>query len=159
MNIKVLCVGRLKEKFYMEACAEFKKRISRYANIEIAEVADEKAPEQLSPALMEQVKNAEGQRLMDRLLPGEYLIAMDIRGKELTSPELSVLMEEVMQSGKSRVAFAVGGSLGLSDAVLQRADKRVSFGKPTFSHQIFRVMLLEQIYRAFKIMRGEPYHK
>lgn len=159
MNIKVLCVGRLKEKFYMEACAEFKKRISRYANIEIAEVADEKAPEQLSPALMEQVKNAEGQRLMDRLLPGEYLIAMDIRGKELTSPELSVLMEEVMQSGKSRVAFAIGGSLGLSDAVLQRADKRVSFGKPTFSHQIFRVMLLEQIYRAFKIMRGEPYHK
>ena len=159
MNIKVLCVGRLKEKFYMEACAEFKKRISRYANMEIAEVADEKAPEQLSPALMEQVKNAEGQRLMDRLLPGEYLIAMDIRGKELTSPELSVLMEEVMQSGKSRVAFAIGGSLGLSDAVLQRADKRVSFGKPTFSHQIFRVMLLEQIYRAFKIMRGEPYHK
>lgn len=159
MNIKVLCVGRLKEKFYMEACAEFKKRISRYANIEIAEVADEKAPEQLSPALMEQVKNAEGQRLMDRLLPGEYLIAMDIRGKELTSPELSVLMEEVMQSGKSRVAFAIGGSLGLSDAVLQRADKRVSFGKPTFSHQIFRIMLLEQIYRAFKIMRGEPYHK
>ncbi|MDD6045774.1 MAG: 23S rRNA (pseudouridine(1915)-N(3))-methyltransferase RlmH [Clostridia bacterium] len=159
MNIKVLCVGRLKEKFYMEACAEFKKRISRYANMEIAEVADEKAPEQLSPALMEQVKNAEGQRLMDRLLPGEYLIAMDIRGKELTSPELSALMEEVMQSGKSRVAFAIGGSLGLSDAVLQRADKRVSFGKPTFSHQIFRVMLLEQIYRAFKIMRGEPYHK
>ena len=159
MNIKVLCVGRLKEKFYMEACAEFKKRISRDANMEIAEVADEKAPEQLSPALMEQVKNAEGQRLMDRLLPGEYLIAMDIRGKELTSPELSALMEEVMQSGKSRVAFAIGGSLGLSDAVLQRADKRVSFGKPTFSHQIFRVMLLEQIYRAFKIMRGEPYHK
>lgn len=159
MNIKVLCVGRLKEKFYMEACAEFKKRISRYANMEIAEVANEKAPEQLSPALMEQVKNAEGQRLMDRLLPGEYLIAMDIRGKELTSPELSALMEEVMQSGKSRVAFAIGGSLGLSDAVLQRADKRVSFGKPTFSHQIFRVMLLEQIYRAFKIMRGEPYHK
>lgn len=159
MNIKVLCVGRLKEKFYVEACAEFKKRISRYANMEIAEVADEKAPEQLSPALMEQVKNAEGQRLMDRLLPGEYLIAMDIRGKELTSPELSALMEEVMQSGKSRVAFAIGGSLGLSDAVLQRADKRVSFGKPTFSHQIFRVMLLEQIYRAFKIMRGEPYHK
>ena len=159
MNIKVLCVGRLKEKFYMEACAEFKKRISRYANMEIAEVANEKAPEQLSPALMEQVKNAEGQRLMDRLLPGEYLIAMDIRGKELNSPELSALMEEVMQSGKSRVAFAIGGSLGLSDAVLQRADKRVSFGKPTFSHQIFRVMLLEQIYRAFKIMRGEPYHK
>ena len=159
MNIKVLCVGRLKEKFYMEACAEFKKRISRYANIEIAEVADEKAPEQLSPALMEQVKNAEGQRLMDRLLPGEYLIAMDIRGKELTSPELSVLMEEVMQSGKSRITFAIGGSLGLSDAVLQRADKRVSFGKPTFSHQIFRVMLLEQIYRGFQILNHTKYHK
>lgn len=159
MKVKVLCVGRLKEKFYVQACDEFKKRISRYGEIEIAEVNDEKAPEQLSPALMEQVKTAEGKRILERVLPGEYLIAMDLKGKELTSPELSQLMEEVMNSGKSRIDFAVGGSLGLSAEVLSRADKRISFGKPTFSHQIFRIMLLEQIYRAFKIMRGEPYHK
>ena len=159
MNVKVLCVGRLKEKFYTEACNEFKKRISRYADIEIVEVNDEKAPEQLSPALMEQVKDAEGKRMLDRLLPGEYLIAMDLKGKEVTSPELASLMEDVMNSGKSRIAFAIGGSLGLSNDVLMRADKRISFGKPTFSHQIFRIMLMEQIYRAFKIMRGEPYHK
>lgn len=159
MNVRVLCVGRLKEKFYTEACDEFKKRISRYADIEIAEVNDEKAPEQLSPAIMEQVKNAEGKRLLDRLFPGEYVIAMDLKGKELTSPELSALIEDAMNSGKSRIAFMIGGSLGLSYEVLQRADKRISFGKPTFSHQIFRIMLLEQIYRAFKIMRGEPYHK
>ena len=159
MKVKVLCVGRLKEKFYVQACDEFKKRISRYGEIEIAEVNDEKAPEQLSPALMEQVKTAEGKRILERVLPGEYFIAMDLKGKELTSPELSQLMEEVMNSGKSRIDFAVGGSLGLSAEVLSRADKRISFGKPTFSHQIFRIMLLEQIYRAFKIMRGEPYHK
>ena len=159
MKVKVLCVGRLKEKFYVQACDEFKKRISRYGEIEIAEVNDEKAPEQLSPALMEQVKTAEGKRILERVLPGEYLIAMDLKGKELTSPELSQLMEEVMNSGKSRIDFAVGGSLGLSAEVLSRADKRISFGKPTFSHQIFRIMLLEQIYRAFKIMRNESYHK
>lgn len=159
MNVRILCVGRLKEKFYADACAEFKKRISRYADMDIVEVNDEKAPEQLSPALMQQVKEAEGRRLLDRLFPGEYLIAMDLKGKELTSPELSALMEDAMNSGKSRIAFAIGGSLGLSDEVLRRADHRISFGKPTFSHQIFRIMLLEQIYRAFKIMRGEPYHK
>ena len=159
MNVKVLCVGKLKEKFYTEACNEFKKRISRYADIEIIEVNDEKAPEQLSPALMEQVKDAEGKRMLEKVLPGEYLIAMDLKGKELTSPELSQLMEEVMNSGKSKISFAIGGSLGLSAEVLARADKRISFGKPTFSHQIFRIMLLEQIYRAFKIMRNEPYHK
>lgn len=159
MNVKIVCVGRLKEKFYTEACNEFKKRISRYADTEICEVNDEKAPEQLSPALMEQVKDAEGKKILDRVLPGEFLIAMDLKGKELTSPELSQLMEEVMNSGKSRITFAIGGSLGLSAEVLNRADKRISFGKPTFSHQIFRIMLLEQIYRAFKIMRNEPYHK
>ncbi len=159
MRVNVLCVGRLKEKFYAEACAEFKKRISRYADMDIIEVNDEKAPEQLSAALMEQVKDAEGKRILEKIVTGEYIIAMDLKGKELTSPELSELMEEVMNSGKSRISFIIGGSLGLSDDVLKRADKRISFGKPTFSHQIFRIMLLEQIYRAFKIMRGEPYHK
>ena len=159
MRVNVLCVGKLKEKFYAEACAEFKKRISRYADMDIIEVNDEKAPEQLSAALMEQVKDAEGKRLLEKTVQGEYIIAMDLKGKELTSPELSQLMEEVMNGGKSRISFVIGGSLGLSDEVLKRADKRISFGKPTFSHQIFRIMLLEQIYRAFKIMRGEPYHK
>jgi len=159
MRVNVLCVGKLKEKFYAEACAEFKKRISRYADMDIIEVNDEKAPEQLSAALMEQVKDAEGKRLLEKTVQGEYIIAMDLKGKELTSPELSELMEEVMNGGKSRISFVIGGSLGLSDEVLKRADKRISFGKPTFSHQIFRIMLLEQIYRAFKIMRGEPYHK
>lgn len=159
MRVNVLCVGKLKEKFYADACAEFKKRISRYADMDIIEVNDEKAPEQLSAALMEQVKDAEGKRLLEKTVQGEYVIAMDLKGKELTSPELSELMEEVMNGGKSRISFVIGGSLGLSDEVLKRADKRISFGKPTFSHQIFRIMLLEQIYRAFKIMRGEPYHK
>ena len=159
MRVNVLCVGKLKEKFYAEACAEFKKRISRYADMDIIEVNDEKAPEQLSAALMEQVKDAEGKRLLEKTVQGEYIIAMDLKGKELTSPELSELMEEVMNGGKSRISFVIGGSLGLSDEVLKRADKRISFGKPTFSHQILRIMLLEQIYRAFKIMRGEPYHK
>ena len=134
MRFRVLCVGKLKEGFYRDACHEFCKRLSRYAQVEILEVPDEKAPEQLSPAQRSQVKEAEGQRLLAKVSEGDWVVALDI-------------------------AFLIGGSLGLSDAVLGRADQRISFGPPTFSHQLFRVMLLEQLYRACKINAGEPYHK
>ncbi len=159
MTVKLICVGRLKEKFYAEACAEFKKRISRFAEVNIIEVADEKAPEQLSPAEMGRVKRAEGERILSRVAPGEYLIAMDLKGDQLSSPELASRVQGIMNSGGSKIAFAIGGSLGLSPEVLQRADLALCFGRPTFSHQIFRIMLLEQIYRCFKIINNEPYHK
>lgn len=159
MNIKVLCVGRLKERFYTEACAEFKKRISRFSQLEIVEVPDEKAPEQLSLAEAEQVKRAEGERLLSKISPGEYVIAMDLAGEQLSSVELASRLQSIMTGGHSRISFIIGGSLGLSPEVLRRADMRLCFGRPTFSHQIFRVMLLEQVYRSFKIINNEPYHK
>ena len=159
MRFRVLCVGKLKEGFYRDACHEFCKRLSRYAQVEILEVPDEKAPEQLSPAQRSQVKEAEGQRLLAKVSEGDWVVALDIAGEPLSSPQLAQRLQQWNNQGKSRFAFLIGGSLGLSDAVLARADQRISFGPPTFSHQLFRVMLLEQLYRACKINAGEPYHK
>lgn len=159
MTIRILCIGKLKERFYADAVAEFVKRLSRYASVEIVELADERAPEQLSLAQQQQVKAAEGKRMLARVGEGDFLVAMDLRGTELASEQLAEHLQGWMNGGKSRIAFAIGGSLGLSEEVLARADFRLSFGKPTFSHQIFRIMLLEQVYRAFKIIGGEPYHK
>ena len=159
MRFRVLCVGKLKEGFYRDACHEFCKRLSRYAQVEILEVPDEKAPEQLSPAQRSQVKEAEGQRLLAKVSEGDWMVALDIAGEPLSSPQLAQRLQQWNNQGKSRFAFLIGGSLGLSDAVLGRADQRISFGPPTFSHQLFRVMLLEQLYRACKINAGEPYHK
>ena len=146
MTVKLICVGRLKEKFYGDACAEFKKRISRFADVNIIEVSDER-------------KRAEGERILAKVAPVDYLIAMDLKGEQLTSTEMASRLQGIMNSGGSRIDFVIGGSLGLSYEVIQRADLRLCFGKPTFSHQIFRIMLLEQIYRCFKIINNEPYHK
>ena len=159
MKLRIICVGRLKEKFYEDAVNEFKKRLSRYAETEIVELPDEKAPEKLSAAELEQVKLAEGRRILARLTESDTVIALDIAGKQLSSTELAERLSVYMLGGKSRLAFIIGGSNGLSSEVLERAELRLSFSKMTFSHQIFRVMLLEQLYRAFKINAGEPYHK
>lgn len=159
MKLRILCVGKLKERFYTDAVNEFKKRISRFAEIEIVELADEKAPEKLSKAELLLVKQAECSRILERLQDGETVIALDINGKQLSSTELADKLNSYMLEGRSRLAFIIGGSNGLSDEVLARADFRLSFSKLTFSHQVFRVMLLEQLYRAFKIINNEPYHK
>lgn len=159
MRMRILCIGKLKERFYKDACAEFCKRLSRYAEVEIVELPDEKAPEQLSEAQKAQVKAAEGSRMLSRIGEGEQVIALDIAGEQLSSPQLAARMQGWLNSGKSRLCFLIGGSLGLAPEALDRADVRISFGPPTFSHQLFRVMLLEQLYRACKINAGEPYHK
>ncbi|MBQ9833262.1 MAG: 23S rRNA (pseudouridine(1915)-N(3))-methyltransferase RlmH [Clostridia bacterium] len=159
MTVKIICVGKLKERFYEDAVKEFAKRLSRYASFDIIEVSDEKAPEQLCSSQKTQVKRCEGERILAHIQSGEYVIATAIDGKMLKSEELSEKLSDIMLSGKSRIVFVIGGSLGLSDEVLARADFKLSFGKATFSHQIFRIMLLEQIYRSFKIMNNEPYHK
>lgn len=159
MRIRILCIGKLKERFYRDACAEFCKRLSRYAEVEIIELADEKAPERLSPAQKARVKAAEGSRMLERLSEEELVVALDIAGEQLSSPQLAVRIQGWLNGGKSRLSFLIGGSLGLSPQVLGRADARLSFGPPTFSHQLFRVMLLEQLYRAWRINAGEPYHK
>lgn len=159
MKLRVICVGRLKEKFYTDAVNEFKKRLSRFAEVEIVELADEKAPEKLSDAELEQIKLAEGRRILAKLADGETVVALEIRGVQLSSTELADKLKNLMLEGKSRIAFIIGGSNGLSSEVLARADFKLSFSKMTFSHQIFRIMLMEQLYRAFKIINNEPYHK
>lgn len=159
MKLRIVCVGRLKEKFYTDAVNEFKKRLSRFAEVEIVELADEKAPEKLSDAELEQIKLAEGRRILGKIADGETVVALDIRGIQLSSTELAEKLNAYMLEGKSRIAFIIGGSNGLSVEVLSRADLKLSFSKMTFSHQIFRIMLVEQLYRAFKIINNEPYHK
>ena len=159
MKITVLCVGKIKEKYFTDAIAEYAKRIGRYHKLEIVEVADEKTPDGASAALAEQIKAREGERLLKNMKDGAYVVALAIEGKELSSVELSQKLDKLAAYGDSHVVFVIGGSLGLSSQVLSRADYRLSFSKMTFPHQLMRVVLLEQIYRCCKITAGEPYHK
>ena len=159
VNILIITVGKLKEKYLKQGIEEFVKRMSGYAKLEIIEVADEKAPEVLSLAEMEQVKQKEGERILSKISQDTYVIALAINGKMKSSEELADDLDKLATYGKSKVAFVIGGSLGLSDAVLQRANDKLSFSKMTFPHQLMRLILVEQIYRAFRINRGEPYHK
>ncbi|MEK4876416.1 23S rRNA (pseudouridine(1915)-N(3))-methyltransferase RlmH [Bacillus sp. FSL W8-0102] len=159
MNISIVTVGKLKEKYLKQGIEEYLKRLSAYAKVEIIEVADEKAPETLSESEMEQVKQKEGARILAKLQPDTHVIALAIEGKMYTSEQFSAHIDQLATYGKSKIAFIIGGSLGLSSQVLKRADETISFSKMTFPHQLMRLILLEQVYRAFRIMRGEPYHK
>jgi 23S rRNA (pseudouridine1915-N3)-methyltransferase len=159
VNISIITIGKLKEKYLKAGIDEYLKRLSSYAKIEVIEMSDEKAPEELSPAEMEQVKQKEGEKLLSKLSPDTYVIALAIDGKMKSSEELADSLDKLATYGKSKIAFVIGGSLGLSQAVLNRADEKLSFSKMTFPHQLMRLILLEQVYRAFRINRGEPYHK
>ncbi len=159
MNISVISVGKIKEKYLRDGIDEYKKRLSRYCNIELIEVMDEKAPENLSEKEEDQIKIKEGQAILKHIKEGTYVIALAINGKLLSSEELSDMLSNLGLTGKSSIAFVIGGSLGLSKEVLDRADYKLSFSKMTFPHQLMRMILLEQVYRGFKIMKGEPYHK
>ncbi|PAQ14101.1 23S rRNA (pseudouridine(1915)-N(3))-methyltransferase RlmH [Bacillaceae bacterium SAOS 7] len=159
MNISIITVGKLKEKYLKQGIDEYTKRLSAYAKIEIIEVADEKAPEELSPTELEQVKNKEGERILAKISLDAYVIALAIEGKMKTSEELAKQLDQLATYGKSKVAFVIGGSLGLGKDVMQRANDTLSFSKMTFPHQLMRLILVEQVYRSFRIMRGEPYHK
>jgi 23S rRNA (pseudouridine1915-N3)-methyltransferase len=154
-----MVVGKLKEKYLKTGIDEYLKRMSSYAKIEIVEIPDEKAPEVLSAAEMEQVKQKEGEKLLAKLSQDSYVIALAIDGKMKSSEELADSLDKLATYGKSKIAFVIGGSLGLSDEVLKRADEKLSFSKMTFPHQLMRLILLEQVYRAFRINRNEPYHK
>lgn len=159
MNIQIITVGKLKEKYLKQGISEYQKRLSAYAKVEIIEVADEKAPEQLSETEMEQVKDAEGERILAKIGPDVHVIALAIEGKQQTSEQLAKNLDQLATYGKSKIAFIIGGSLGLSQNVLKRSNAQLSFSKMTFPHQLMRLILLEQIYRAFRINKGEPYHK
>ncbi len=159
IKLKIIAVGKLKENFYTAAIDEFSKRLSRYAEIEFVEIPDEKAPDKMSNADLERLKSIEGEKILSRITDNETVILTDLRGKQLSSVELAERISDYMVIGKSRLTFIIGGSNGVSNEVFNRADFKLCFSKMTFSHQIFRVMLLEQLYRSFKIINGEPYHK
>ncbi|QNQ81075.1 23S rRNA (pseudouridine(1915)-N(3))-methyltransferase RlmH [Lactobacillus sp. PV034] len=159
MNIKIVCVGKLKEKYFKDGIAEYLKRMDRYAKMKIVQVSDEKAPEKLSPAEMEQVKQIEGERILSKIKDKEYVYVTAIKGKERTSEEFAKEIQDLATYGHSDITFVIGGSLGTSDAVNKRADDLISFGKFTMPHQLMRLVLSEQIYRAFMINNGSPYHK
>ena len=159
MKITFIAVGRLKENFFSAAVEEYSKRLSKYATFEIIEVADEKAPESLSLAEEAIILLKEGQKILKAIKPGAYVVATAINGKQLDSEELSRFMAKLGVDGVSHICFVIGGSLGLSNEVLERADYLLSFSKMTFPHQLMRVMLAEQVYRGFRIISGEPYHK
>lgn len=159
MKITVLTVGKVKEKFYRQALEEFEKRLSRYCKLEIIEVQDEKTPDRASEMEEMQIKEKEGQRLLKYIKEDDWVCALAIEGKMLDSVELSQKMEQLGIGRTSHMIFVIGGSLGLAEEVLKRADFKLSFSKMTFPHQLMRVILLEQIYRAYRIMQGEPYHK
>lgn len=159
MNIQIVAVGKLKEKYLAQGIAEYLKRLGPYAKVQITELPDEKAPDSMSAAEEEQVKVREGERILAQIKPEVYVIALALEGKAWSSEELSRQLDSLSTYGRSQIAFVIGGSNGLSPAVLQRADQLLSFGRFTFPHPLMRLILVEQIYRAFKIMRGEPYHK
>ena len=159
MNISVITVGKLKEKYLKQGIEEYVKRLSAYTKIDIIEIPDEKAPETLSDMEMLQVKAKEGERILAKISDDTHVIALAIEGKMKSSEELADTIDKLATYGKSKIAFVIGGSLGLSADVMKRANDTLSFSKMTFPHQLMRLILVEQIYRAFRINRGEPYHK
>ncbi|MCR5420077.1 MAG: 23S rRNA (pseudouridine(1915)-N(3))-methyltransferase RlmH [Lachnospiraceae bacterium] len=159
MNIDLLCVGKLKEKYLLEAIKEYSKRLSRYCKLNIIEVADEKTPEDQGELLNEKVKKLEGERILKYIKDNSFLITLEIDGSQLESTEFAGRIKDICIRGYSHIQFVIGGSLGLSEEVTGKADMHLSFSKMTFPHQLMRVILLEQIYRCFRINYSEPYHK
>lgn len=159
VNITIFSIGKLKEKYLKQGIDEYLKRLSAYAKVEVVELPDEKAPETLSDIEMEQIKQKEGDRILAKLSDDTHVIALAIEGKMKSSEQLAADLDKLATYGKSKIAFIIGGSLGLSSDVMKRANDTLSFSKMTFPHQLMRLILVEQVYRAFRINRGEPYHK
>lgn len=159
MKITLITVGKIKEKYLKDAIAEYSKRLSRYCKLEIIEVADEKTPDQSSEAVDNAIRDKEGERILKHIRDDMFVITLEIAGKMLTSEELAEKIENLGIQGNSNIALVIGGSIGLGREVLKRSDYALSFSKMTFPHQLMRVILLEQVYRSFRIINGEPYHK
>lgn len=159
MRITLITVGKIKEKYLKEAIAEYSKRLSKYCKLEIIEVADEKTPDQASETVEEQIRSKEGERILKYIKDDAYVITLEIKGKLLTSEELADKINQLGIQGKSHITFIIGGSIGLGKEVLARSDYALSFSKMTFPHQLMRVILLEQVYRSYRINANEPYHK
>lgn len=159
MKITLITVGKIKEKYFTDAIKEYAKRLSRYCKLEILELADEKTPDGASEAEEMQIKAKEGERILKSVKDNAYVFALAIQGKKMSSEDFAGTINRLGIGGDSHLMFIIGGSLGLDDRVLKRADRLISFSDMTFPHQLMRVILLEQIYRAYRIIQNEPYHK
>ncbi|MDD3200323.1 MAG: 23S rRNA (pseudouridine(1915)-N(3))-methyltransferase RlmH [Eubacteriales bacterium] len=159
MNITILCIGKLKERYWTEAVNEYKKRLGKYCTLLINELKEERAPDHPSPAEQKEIIEAEGKNILKHIKRDSYVIALEVKGREISSEDLSEKIHTLGVEGKSHLVFVIGGSLGLSEEILARADFRLSFSRMTFPHQMMRVILLEQIYRSYKILKNEVYHK
>lgn len=159
MKVTIISVGKLKEKYLVKGIKEYAKRLGAYTKFEMIEVDDEQAPANLSQAEVEQIKEIEGQRILNRVDTRSFIYALDLRGKERTSEAFAAEIEDKMIHGQSHITFIIGGSLGISQRVIEKSNTKISFGKMTYPHQLMRLILTEQIYRAFRIIRREPYHK
>lgn len=159
MKITIIGPGKLKEKYLKEGIAEFQKRLTVYTKLEIIEVADEKCPENLSAADMEIVKKKEGERIISKISASSYIITLELEGKQLTSGELARKIEDITVRGFSHITFIIGGSLGLHQNIRDKSNFKLCFSKMTFPHQMMKLILIEQVYRGFRILRNEPYHK
>ena len=159
MKITLITVGKIKEKYLKDAIAEYSKRLSRYCKLEIVEVADEKTPDNASDTVEDAIRDKEGERILKYIKEDAYVITLEIAGKMLTSEELAEKIEKLGVQGTSHIIFIIGGSIGLGREILKRSDYALSFSKMTFPHQLMRVILLEQIYRSYRIINHEPYHK
>ena len=159
MKITLVTVGKIKERYFEDAIKEYSKRLGRYCRLDIIQVQDEKTPDGAGEAMERQIKDKEGQRILSNIKDGAYVIALAIEGRMLSSEELASRLQKLGVDGISNIVFVIGGSLGLSKKVLERADYKLSFSRMTFPHQLMRVVLLEQIYRSYRIISGEPYHK
>ena len=159
MKITVITVGKIKEKYLKDAIAEYSKRLGKYCKLEIIEVADEKTPDHASAMMENVIRAKEAERILKHVKEDAYVITLEIDGTQLSSEELAEKIEKLGVQGISHIVFIIGGSIGLGEEVLQKSDYALSFSKMTFPHQLMRVILLEQIYRSYRIMSGEPYHK
>lgn len=159
LKIKIVAVGKLKEKYLKQGIDEYAKRLGKYCKFEIIEVPDEKAPESLSETEMVQLKEREGIKILNKIGEGDYVYALAIDGKNISSEELAASVDKVTLAGKSTLTFVIGGSLGLSPEVMARSNQKISFGRVTYPHQLMRLILSEQIYRSFRIIHGHAYHK
>jgi 23S rRNA (pseudouridine1915-N3)-methyltransferase len=159
MKITIITVGKIKEKYLKDAIAEYSKRLSKYCKLEIIEVADEKTPDHASEVFENTIRSKEAERILKHIKDDAYVITLEINGKQLTSEEVADKLDKLGVQGISHIIFVIGGSIGLGQDVLQKSDFALSFSKMTFPHQLMRVILLEQVYRSYRIINGEPYHK
>lgn len=159
MNIRILSVGKIKEKYLRDGIAEYTKRLGRYCKLSFSQVSDEKTPDGASEAQEEAIRKTEGERLLKQIKDSEYVIALALDGKMMDSPALASHLEKLAVQGNTNIDFVIGGSLGLSDEILRRADEKLCFSLMTFPHQLMQMILLEQIYRSYRIIHHEPYHK